>query len=87
VSTHTPAEWAAALSLGTGAYAAGAALLLAFVDADLPDVRRLIENPAGDRLLVIVAAVRDRAGEAGRRAALHTAALLLLLSGPKEALR
>ena len=36
MSTHTPAEWAAALSLGTGAYATGAALLLLLVDADAP---------------------------------------------------
>lgn len=36
MSTHTPAEWAAVLSLGIGSYATGAALLLAFVDADAP---------------------------------------------------
>lgn len=36
MSAHTPAEWAAALSLGIGSYATGAALLLAFVDADAP---------------------------------------------------
>lgn len=36
MSAHTPAEWAAAVSLGTGVYATGAALLLAFVDADPP---------------------------------------------------
>lgn len=87
MSAHTPAEWAAVLSLGVGSYATGAAALLAFVDADLPNVRRLIENPVGDRLLVAVTHARYEAREAGRRAALNAAALLLLLSGPKEALR
>jgi len=82
VSTHTPAEWATALSLGTGAYATGAALLLAFVDIEPGDFRRLIENPAGDRLLVAAATCRDHARTAAEQTALTAAALLLILTTP-----
>ena len=74
--THTPAEWAAALSLGISAIAV-IKLALAFADADLTyfDPRPLLGR-AGDRLLVEAVNARY----ALRDAAITVAALLALLT-------
>lgn len=90
MSAHTPAEWAAVLSGATGLTAAlSIPVLLLDEHGNLPHphVRWLLENAAGDWLLVTAANTRHEAHEAGRRVALNAAAVLLLLSGPKEALR
>ena len=53
--THSPAEWAAFLSLGTGLAAAFSVPYFLLVDADRfawPDLSPLLENRAGARLLV-----------------------------------
>lgn len=93
MTTHTPADWAAFLLLGTGVYAAGAAVVLLIADADLADfdprpvVRRVVESGRVDPLLIAVPAVKADARAAvqavkatPREAALWLAALLMLLS-------
>jgi hypothetical protein len=83
--THSPADWAAFLLLGTGIYAAGAALVLLVVDAEPADFdpRRLLETDLGARLLVEIV----RAKHTVREAALTVAALLMLLTAAPEATR
>lgn len=82
--SHSAAEWASFVSLGVGVWAAGSALVLLICDADLKDfdprpaVRRALESPAADRLLVEVVNARH----ALREAAVSASALLLILSGP-----
>jgi hypothetical protein len=83
--THSPADWAAFLLLGTGIYAAGAALVLLVVDAEPADFdpRRLLETDLGARLLVEIV----RAKHTVHEAALTVAALLMLLTAAPEATR
>jgi hypothetical protein len=92
-STHSPAEWAAFLSLGTGLTATGWLLwLLLFeplLDCDIdprPALRRAIESGRVDPVRCAVAnakhdarAAADRAKHIPRDAAITTAALLALL--------
>jgi hypothetical protein len=93
VSTPTPAEWVAFLSLGLSISSAVSIPFWLFVDADLADfdprlaVRRAVESGRYDRLLCAAAnakhdtrAAVDRARRAPRDAAISAAALLLLLS-------
>ena len=93
MSTHSPAEWAQFLSLGTGLTATGWLLwLLLFeplLECDLdprPALRRAIESGRVDPVLCAVAnakhdarAAAARARQAPRDAAITTAALLALL--------
>jgi hypothetical protein len=87
--THTPAEWAAAGSLGVSAISV-IALALAFAGADAGyfdpryQLALLVESGHVDWLLNEIAAVRA----AVRDTALDTGALFLLLTtSPKGALR
>lgn len=91
MSTHTPAEWAAVFSGAAGVFAVLSTPVLR-LDHEMPHLphpewSRLIENPVGDRLCVEIVNARHAVHEFPYRAALSLAALLLLLSGPKEALR
>ncbi|MEJ8671924.1 hypothetical protein WKI71_36840 [Streptomyces sp. MS1.AVA.1] len=87
--THTSAEWAAFLSLGVSGGAIWTGLFLLVVDADLEDfdprpaLRRVVESPAADRVLIAVTNARHNL----REAALTAAALLMLLTARPEALR
>jgi hypothetical protein len=82
--THTPAEWAAAVSLGVGAWASCASLLYLLHDAELTDFDpRPLLAAVRDRLLVEIV----RARHAMRDAALTAAALLLILTVQPEASR
>lgn len=68
--THSPAEWAAFLSLGTGISAAVSIPFFLLVDADPADfdprpvVWRLVESGRLDPLLIAVAAVKADVREA-----------------------
>ena len=75
---HSPAEWAAAGSLGLSAVGL-IAFALAFADADFdprPAVSRVVESGRVDPLLVAVAGARLSV----RDAAISLAALLMLLN-------
>ncbi|MEI5100364.1 hypothetical protein RB200_19780 [Streptomyces sp. PmtG] len=74
----------AALSLAISAYAAASAPVLLLADVTRRD---LIETPAGDRLLVEIVRARHTAADAPARTALSAAALLLVLSVRKGAVR
>lgn len=93
MSTHTPAEWAAFLSLGLSITSAASIPFWLLVDADPADfdprplVRRVIESGRYDRLLCAVANAKHdthaavaRARHIPRDAAISATALLLLLS-------
>lgn len=93
MSTHTPAEWVAFLSLGLSISSAASIPFWLFVDADLADfdprpaLARAVESGRYDRLLCVVAnakydthAAVARARRAPGDAAISAAALLLLLS-------
>lgn len=87
--THSPAEWAAFLSLGTGISAAVSIPFFLLVDADptdfdpRPALSRLVESGRLDPLLLTV----GPAWVAVRDACLDAAALLILLTtSPKGAM-
>ncbi|MFF3511590.1 hypothetical protein [Streptomyces sp. NPDC002573] len=96
--THSPADWAAFLSLGTSAYAAVSVPFFLLVDADLADfdprpaLSRLVESGRLDPLLVAVvnakADAREIAADARHFTVLHlrdaaiSAAALLALLLP-----
>ncbi|WP_328436987.1 hypothetical protein OHA71_06700 [Streptomyces sp. NBC_00444] len=87
--THSPAEWAAFLSLGVTFWATCAALLYLSYDADpSPTMHRAAGAVhqaavhAGHDVNRAIATVRRRVACAARPAAVWAAALLLLLSGP-----
>lgn len=91
MSAHTPAEWAAVFGGAAGVFTVLSTPVL-LLDHELPSLPRpewlrLVENPVGDRLCVEIVNARHAVHEFPHRAALSLAALLLLLSGPKEALR
>ena len=81
MTTHSPADWAAAGCLGLSAIGL-IALAVAFADADLADfdprpaLSRLVESGRLDPLLVAVVTAKA----ATREAALTVAALLMLLN-------
>ena len=93
--THTPSEWAAFLSLGVSFWAAGAAVVWLFADADLEDfdprpaLRRAGQTVhqvlvyVGHDLNRVVALVLHEARAAWTQTAL-TVASLLLLTVPTE---
>lgn len=93
MSTHTPAEWAAFLSLGLSISSAASIPFWLMVDAvpadfnPCPRLARAIESGHYDRLLCAVAnakhdthAAVSRARRTPRDAAISAAALLMLLS-------
>ncbi|MFK0124943.1 hypothetical protein ACIQSP_16705 [Streptomyces nigra] len=94
MSTHSPAEWAAFLSLGVSAWAVMAALLWLTVDAEpadfdpRPAARRAIESGRLDAVLIAVTNARHAAHAAAERArhiprdTAITAAALLSLTIP-----
>ena len=91
MSTHTPAEWAAFLSLGISAWAVMAAVIWLTADAEREDFdpRRAVRRAAttvhqglvhaGHDVNRATATVQRRTGQAARDAALTSAALLALL--------
>ncbi len=91
--THSPAEWAEALSFAAGVYAALSVPYFLLVDAELADfdprpaLHRAVESGRLDSLLVAVANAKHDARVAAahvkhapRHAAISAAALLMLLS-------
>ncbi|WP_435279105.1 hypothetical protein [Streptomyces sp. 1222.5] len=82
--TASPADWAAAGSLGLSAIGL-IAFALAFADADLAyfDPRRLLDTDLGARLLVEAARLRDAVCDGSRDAA---ALVILLTTSPKGAM-
>lgn len=103
MSAHTPAEWAAVLSLGVGVHGAFSVPYFLFVGASRVDfdprplLARAIESGRVDPVLCAVANAKHdahaavfRARLSVRDAAVSVAALLMLLSpaaAPKGALR
>jgi ABC-type phosphate transport system auxiliary subunit len=88
VTAASPADWAAAGSLGLSAIGL-IALALAFADADLAyfDPRRLLDTDLGGRLLVEIARAKHTVRDASRDAAVSAAALLMLLTAAPESAR
>lgn len=85
---HTPAEWAAALSLGLSAIAL-IALAVAFADANLAyfDPRRADESDRAVPVLLVVGPALHDVRRSLRDALLDAAALLILLTtSPKGAM-
>lgn len=87
MSTHTPAEWAAVLSLATGITFAAFVPWLLLVDSvsardfdPRPLVRRLLNTDVGAQLLVDAANAKHNTRLALRDAAVSVAALLMLLT-------
>lgn len=70
-ATHSPADWAASLSLGVGVHAALSVPYFLAVDADLvdfdprPAVRRVLDSGRFDWLLITVTNTRLAARDAG----------------------
>jgi hypothetical protein len=93
MSTHSPAEWAAFLSLGIGVHGAFSAPYFLFVNAKCSDfdprpaLSRLVESGRVDPVLCAVANALSWAREKTRQAALSAAVLLLLLTAPKGVTR
>lgn len=88
MTTHTPAEWAAAGFLGVDAIGV-IAFALAFADADLayfdprPAWSRLVESGRLDPLLIAVGPALHDARQAAHRAAVALLALLHRFSAPE----
>ena len=88
-NTHPPSEWAAFLSLGVSVWASLAAAIWLTADAKAtdfdprPTLRRALQSPAADRVLVEIVNARLTL----RDAAVWLAALLMLLapSAPESA--